>query len=44
PYLDTQSNGLTYLIERMQGQGLYAHITLEHGERSELSELASDLL
>jgi PhoH-like ATPase len=44
PYLDTQSNGLTYLIERMRGQGLYAHITLEHGERSELSELASDLL
>lgn len=44
PYLDTQSNGLTYLIERMKGQGLYAHITLEHGERSELSELASDLL
>lgn len=44
PYLDTQSNGLTYLIERMQNQGLYAHITLEHGERSELSELASDLL
>ncbi|MEX2607872.1 MAG: PhoH family protein [Kiritimatiellia bacterium] len=44
PYLDTQSNGLTHLIERMQGQGLYAHITLEHGERSELSELASDLL
>jgi PhoH-like ATPase len=44
PYLDTQSNGLTYLIERMKGQNLYAHITLEHGERSELSELASDLL
>lgn len=44
PYLDTQSNGLTYLIERMKGQSLYAHITLEHGERSELSELASDLL
>ncbi len=44
PYLDTQSNGLTYLIERMKGQRLYAHITLERGERSELSELASDLL
>jgi PhoH-like ATPase len=44
PYLDTQSNGLTYLIERMRGQSLYAHISLEHGERSELSELASDLL
>ncbi|MCC5848027.1 MAG: PhoH family protein [Verrucomicrobia bacterium] len=44
PYLDTQSNGLTYLIERMKGQKLYAHITLERGERSELSELASNLL
>lgn len=44
PYLDTQSNGLTYLIERMKGEGLYAHITLEHGERSELSELASNVL
>jgi len=44
PYLDSQSNGLTYLIERMRGQKLYAHITLEQGERSELSELASDLL
>ena len=44
PYLDTQSNGLTYLIERMKGEGLYAHITLEQGERSELSDLASDKL
>lgn len=44
PYLDTQSNGLTYLIERMKGQPLYAHINLERGERSELSELASNLL
>ena len=44
PYLDTQSNGLTYLIERMKGQRLYAHINLEKGERSELSDLASDLL
>jgi len=44
PYLNTQSNGLSYLIERMHGQGLYAHINLEKGERSELSELASNLL
>jgi PhoH-like ATPase len=44
PYLDTQSNGLSYLIERMQGQRLYAHINLEKGERSELAELASNLL
>jgi len=44
PYLDAQSNGLSYLIERMQGQKLYAHVNLEKGERSELAELASDLL
>ncbi|GAB4367910.1 MAG: PhoH family protein [Calditrichia bacterium] len=44
PYLDAQSNGLTYLIDRMKGQSLYAHITLEKGERSLLAELASNLL
>ncbi len=44
PYLDSQSNGLSYLIDKMQGQKLYAHISLEKGERSELAELASDLL
>lgn len=44
PYLDSHSNGLTTLIDKMKGQGLYAHVTLEKGERSELSELASDLL
>jgi PhoH-like ATPase len=44
PYLDAQSNGLSYCIERMQGQSLYAHVNLEKGERSELAELASDLL
>ncbi len=44
PYLDSRSNGLTYLIDKMKGQGLYAHITLEKGERSPLAELASNLL
>ncbi|WP_166819923.1 PhoH family protein [Thalassoroseus pseudoceratinae] len=44
PYLDSLSNGLTYLINRMVGQPLYAHITLEKGERSALAELASNLL
>jgi PhoH-like ATPase len=44
PYLDSHSNGLSYLIEKMQGQSLYAHINLEKGERSELAELASNLL
>jgi len=44
PYLDSQSNGLSHLIEKMQGQPLYAHINLEKGERSELAMLASELL
>ncbi|MDX9757817.1 MAG: PhoH family protein [Bacteroidota bacterium] len=44
PYLDSRSNGLSYLIDRMKGQKLYAHVTLEKGERSDLAELASDLL
>jgi len=44
PYLDTMSNGLSYLIDHFKGQNLYAHINLEKGERSELAELASNLL
>jgi PhoH-like ATPase len=44
PYLDAQSNGLSYLIEKVKGQPLYAHITLEKGERSALANLANDLL
>jgi PhoH-like ATPase len=44
PYLDSRSTGLNYLVHRMQGQPIYSHITLEKGERSELAELASDLL
>jgi PhoH-like ATPase len=44
PYLDALSNGLSYLIHRMTGQPIYAHVTLEKGERSELADLASALL
>lgn len=44
PYLDSQSNGLSYLIDRVKNHPLYAHITLEKGERSELANLANDLL
>ncbi len=44
PYLDSQSNGLSYLISKMQDEPLYAHIHLEKGERSQLAELASNLL
>jgi len=44
PYMDEQSNGLTYLIDRFKGNHLFAHIKLEKGERSELANLANKLL
>lgn len=44
PYLDENSNGLAYLIDRLKGQQLFAHVKLEKGERSELANLANDLL
>lgn len=44
PYLDSQSNGLSYLIDKIKTHPLYAHITLEKGERSELANLANELL
>ncbi|MEN8247775.1 MAG: PhoH family protein [Bacteroidota bacterium] len=44
PYLDSQSNGLSYLIDRIKDHPLYSHITLEKGERSELANLANELL
>ncbi len=44
PYLDNQSNGLVYMIDRMRNQDLFAHINLVKGERSRLSELASILM
>jgi len=44
PYLDMLSNGLVYMIDRMRGQDIFAHVNLVKGERSYLSELASNLL
>jgi PhoH-like ATPase len=44
PYVDAESNGLTWLVERFKGQLLSGHITLTRGERSELAELAANLL
>ena len=44
PYVDAESNGLTWLVERFKGQPLAGHITLIRGERSELAELAANLL
>jgi PhoH-like ATPase len=44
PYLDEHSNGLAYLVDRLKGQDLFAHVKLEKGERSDLANLANDLL
>lgn len=44
PYLDAQSNGLSYLIDRIKHHPIYAHVKLEKGERSELANLANELL
>lgn len=44
PYMDARTNGLSYLIDRVKGHKLFAHITLEKGERSELANVANDYL
>ena len=44
PYMDEHSNGLTYLIDRLKGNSLFSHIKLEKGERSELANLANEML
>lgn len=44
PYLDAQSNGLSYLIDKIKHHPIFAHVRLEKGERSELANLANDLL
>lgn len=44
PYLDVESNGLTYLVDRLKGQKNYGHITFTKTERSRLADLASRLL
>ena len=44
PYLDAQSNGLSTLIDKIKYSPLYAHVKLEKGERSDLANLANELL
>jgi PhoH-like ATPase len=44
PYVDSASNGFNYVVSRMRGQGLAAHIELARGERSDLAELAANIL
>ena len=44
PYIDSSSNGLTYVAEHFKGEDISGHITLKKGERSALAELAAELL
>jgi PhoH-like ATPase len=41
PYLDSSSNGLSYLVERLKGKAIVGHITLTKSERSELASLVT---
>ena len=40
PYLDSSSNGLSYTVDRMKGQAIHGHITLQKSERSTLAGMA----
>jgi len=44
PYVDSASNGFTYVVNRFREQAISAHIELSRGERSELAELAANIL
>jgi PhoH-like ATPase len=44
PYLDSESAGLTHVVERFKGYPLAGHITLTKGERSQLAQIAADVL
>ena len=44
PYLDASSNGLTYVVEKFRDSHIAAHVTLTKGERSELAEIAANIL
>ncbi|MCL4787405.1 MAG: PhoH family protein [Verrucomicrobia bacterium] len=44
PYVDSSSNGFNYVVSRFRDQSVAAHIELQKGERSELAELAANIL
>jgi len=44
PYVDSASNGFNYVVSRFRDQAIAAHIELQKGERSELAELAANIL
>jgi PhoH-like ATPase len=43
-YVDAESNGLTYVVEKFKPYGISAHVTLSKGERSELATIAAKIL
>ena len=44
PYIDSLSNGLTQIIEKLKDDVLTGHVHLSKGERSDLAEMASNKL
>lgn len=44
PYVDSANSGLTYAVDKFKGHGIAAHVTLTKGERSELAELAANIM
>ncbi|MEM7679179.1 MAG: PhoH family protein, partial [Myxococcota bacterium] len=44
PYMDATNNGLVHVVNRFRSERLAGHVTLFKGERSELAELAANLL
>ena len=44
PYLDANSNGLTYLVEAFKGTDIFGHVMMTQSERSRLADLAAKLL
>ena len=44
PYVDGSSNGFNYIVSKFKGKALAAHVELQKGERSELAELAANIL
>ncbi len=44
PYVDSSSNGFNYIVSKFRSKAIAAHIELQKGERSELAELAANIL
>jgi PhoH-like ATPase len=44
PYLDSSSNGLIYVVEKFKGVKIAGHVTFVKGERSELAQIAAELI